>query len=201
MIKTEINANQHKIQGHRLSLHRTKEKLISLEEKWIENSIDRETYDRWYATYNKDIMKLDASISVLNTDKNRIYKAFYKNLKYLTNLDSLYERLDTLEKRELVNMVFDSKLYYENGAYRTTYMAEIFSDNTLKMKELNLLYYQKKTGFQEEIPSSRGGRLNCLFITHCCSFIYVDFLKYAHLIAQQNHERNFGDTICSPLIP
>ena len=23
------------------------------------------------------------------------------------------------------------------------------------MKELNLLYYQKKTGFQEEIPSSR----------------------------------------------
>ena len=92
---------------------------------------------------------------MLNTDKTRIYKAFYKNLKYLTNLDSLYERLDTLEKRELVNMVFDSKLYYENGAYRTTYMAEIFSDNILNMKELNLLYYQKKTGFQEEIPSSR----------------------------------------------
>ncbi|SHK41625.1 Site-specific DNA recombinase [Flagellimonas taeanensis] len=166
MIKTEVNANQHKIQGYKLSLHRTKEKLISLEEKWIENSIDRETYDRWYATYNKDIMKLDASISVLNTDKTKIYKAFYENLNYLTNLESLYKRLDTLEKRELVNMVFDSKLYYENGAYRTTYMAQIFSHNNLKMRELNLLHYQKKTGFHKEIPSSRDDWIRTSDHTH-----------------------------------
>ncbi|MGS2764818.1 hypothetical protein [Sinomicrobium sp. M5D2P9] len=160
MLKNEVNANLHKIQGYRIKLHQTKKKLISLEEKWIENSIDRETYDRWYSTYNKDIMKLEASISVHDTDKAKIYKAFHKNLDYLKNLGRIYNKLDTLEKRELFDMVFDSKLYYENGSYRTTYMAQIFSHNYLKMKELNLLHYQKKTGFHKEIPSSRGGRLN-----------------------------------------
>ncbi len=92
-------------------------------------------------------MILETFIFVLDTDKTKIYKAIYKNLD---DLGSIYTKLDTLEKRELVNMVFDSKLYYENGAYRTTYMAEIFSDNTLKMKELNLLYYQKKRDFKKK---------------------------------------------------
>ncbi len=51
-------------------------------------------------------------------------------------------------------MVFDSNLYYENGTYRTPTMMELLTHNTLKMKEKELLIYNKKEGFREEIPPS-----------------------------------------------
>ncbi len=59
---------------------------------------------------------------------------------------------DTLQKREFVNMVFDSNLYYENGIYRTPTMLGLVSHNHLKMKENT-----KKEGLHQEDPLSGEG--------------------------------------------
>ncbi len=47
----------------------------------------------------------------------------------------IYTVSDTLQKREFVNRVFDSNLYYKNGIYRTPTMLGLLSHNHLKMKE------------------------------------------------------------------
>ena len=66
----------------------------------------------------------------------------------------VYTVSDTLQKREFVNRVFDSNLYYENGIYRTPTMLGLLSHNHLKMKEKGLLIYEKKEGLLDEDPLS-----------------------------------------------
>ena len=69
-------------------------------------------------------------------------------------MSHVYSTSDTLQKREFVNMVFDSNLYYENGIYRTPTMLGLVSHNHLKMKEKGLLIYEKKEGLLDEDPLS-----------------------------------------------
>src|SRR5690606_1117557 len=59
-----------------------------------------------------------------------------------------------LQKREFVNRVFDSNLYYEKGIYRTPTMLGLLSHKHLKMKEKGLLIYEKKEGLLDEDPLS-----------------------------------------------
>lgn len=71
-------------------MQEVEEKLFSVEDQWITNQINKDTYDRWYKI---------------------------------------------CRKREFVNLVFDSNLYYENGIYRTPTMLNTFSSNSLKIKQ------------------------------------------------------------------
>ena len=66
----------------------------------------------------------------------------------------VYSHANTLQKREFVNIGFDSNLYYENSVYRTPTMLDIFPNNHLKMKEKNLLIYTKKGILNNRIPFS-----------------------------------------------
>ncbi|MNQ64759.1 hypothetical protein D3C85_791940 [compost metagenome] len=61
---------------------------------------------------------------------------------------------NTLKKREFVNMVFDTNLYYEKGIYRTPTMMKVFSGNSLVMKDKGVLIYEKKRDDLTIIPSS-----------------------------------------------
>ena len=56
----------------------------------------------------------------------------------------IYNKANTLQKREFVNMVFNSNLYYQDGIYRTSTMMDIFANNYLDMKEKGYLVYKKK---------------------------------------------------------
>jgi hypothetical protein len=78
------------------------------------------------------------------------------NLNLLTDMRQVYTVSDTLQKREFVNKVFDSNLYYENGIYRTPAMLGLLSHNHLKMSEKRLLIYEKKRGFLMKTLSAEG---------------------------------------------
>lgn len=72
----------------------------------------------------------------------------------LSDISTIYEHADTLQKREFVNLVFDSNLYYESGIYRTPTMLDLFSHNASKMEEKGLLIYNKKRDNLSTIPQS-----------------------------------------------
>jgi len=74
----------------------------------------------------------------------------------------VYSKSDTLQKREFVNRVFDSNLYYENGIYRTPTMLGLLSHNHLKMKEKGLMIYEKKEGLLDEAPLRGEGGIGCV---------------------------------------
>ncbi len=47
----EMESNRKKVIEKRTQLQEVEEKLFSVEEKWIKNKINKDTYDRWYSIY------------------------------------------------------------------------------------------------------------------------------------------------------
>ncbi len=110
--------------------------------------------DRWHSIYNNEISNLKGAVERLGNDQSRAFSILEDRLELLTDMKHVYSRADTLQKREFVNMVFDSNLYYENGIYRTPTMFGLLSHNHLKRKEKGLLIYEKKEGLLNEDPLS-----------------------------------------------
>ncbi len=161
-IETEMKENRKRLKDKKSLLEQEKEKLYSLEEKWIKNEIGRDTYERWYTTLNENILDLDAAVERLGNDDSKAFSILSKNFDLLTDMKYVYQESDTLEKREFVSTVFDNNLYYQEGIYRTPTMMRMFAHNALKMREKNYLIYEEKEGLHSEIPLSGKGGIRTL---------------------------------------
>ncbi len=64
----EMESNRKKVVEKKSQLQEAEEKLFSVEEKWIKNEINKDTYDRWYSIYNNEILNLKGAIERLNND-------------------------------------------------------------------------------------------------------------------------------------
>lgn len=136
--------------------------MFSVEEKWIKNEISRETYDRWYSNYNNSLINLKGAIERLGTDQSRAFTILEKNLDHLTDINYIYNKADVIQKGEFVKMVLDSNLYYQDGIYRTPTMMNLFTHNSLEMKEKGCLVYEKKRDDFSIIPlSGVAGNRTC----------------------------------------
>ncbi|SCW48948.1 recombinase family protein [Mucilaginibacter sp. NFR10] len=118
-LKEKFKENQVLVAEKKAEIERVQEKLFAVEEKWISNQITRETYSRWYSNYNSEIYSLKASVERLSRDPSEGYKLIAQHIGKLTDMEHVYVSSDTLAKRELISLVFDSNLYYKNGIYRT----------------------------------------------------------------------------------
>jgi site-specific DNA recombinase len=119
-------------------------KLISVEEKWITNQISQETYDRWHSSINQNKRTLEGMIERLSGDYTATHKILMANVEKLTDLEFVYNNTSTLDKQELIRVVFERNLYYQNGMYRTPTMIDLLSHNSQIMSEKGLLVYEKK---------------------------------------------------------
>ncbi len=61
------------------------------EEKWIKNEISRDTYDRWYSTYNHNIVSLKADIERLGKDHAKAFDILNKHLSLLTDMKGIHK--------------------------------------------------------------------------------------------------------------
>ena len=173
-IEKELEVNRKLVREKKSQLDSLQEKLLAVEEKWIHNQISRDTYDRWSQTYNTEIFSLQSAISRLDKDHSPAFAILNKHLQLLTDVKYVYNQADSLKKREFITQGFDSNLYYENGVYRTPFMLDILSHNSLKMREKNLLIYEKKGDFLAKIPSGGAGGIRTLVQTwYKVSFLHA----------------------------
>ena len=153
-IEKEVENNRKGLANKKAELAGEQEMLYAVEEKWIRNEIDQETYRRWYLKYKTNIDDLEIAIARLGTNHGEAYKILNNRLDAFTDIKSVYHEFDTLEKREFIELVFDSNLYYENGMYRTPTMMNLLSINYLKMRELGVMDVDKKREDFTILPSS-----------------------------------------------
>jgi len=113
--------------------------LMSVEEKWINNQLSFETYQRWHSNLSTDKIKLKSEIEQLSQDQGQLQMLLNKNLTQLTDMQALYSAASIINKQELLRKVFDNTLYYEKSIYRTQYIMPVFSHNTLILKQKQLL--------------------------------------------------------------
>ena len=153
-IEIAMESNRKILLEKQIELGKESELLLSVEEKYIRNEIDKDTYNRWNSKYKTNIDTLELAILRLKGNQKDVHKILNKHLSYLSDFKGIYEKSDTLEKRELIDLVFDSNLYYEKGVYRTPTMMSILSTNHLKMRSLGLLFLDKKRENFTILPSS-----------------------------------------------
>jgi len=153
-IERELENNRKAVTEKKSELAKEQELLYAVEEKWIKNEIDQETYQRWHLKYKSNIDNLQIAIARLNTNHREAYEILNKQLDVFTDIKSVYHKFDTQEKREFIDLVFDSNLYYENGIYRTPTMMNLLSTNYLKMRDLGVMIVDKKRDDLKIIPSS-----------------------------------------------
>ena len=131
--------------------------LKSVEEKLIRNQIAPDTYNRWHTELTQKKASLREHIDRLSHNNDGIFELLKNELGKLGDLQSIYTEADTLEKQELIRLVFDSRLYYKNGIYRTPYMLELFHHNVLILKEKRLLELDENEKRELTLPLRAGG--------------------------------------------
>jgi site-specific DNA recombinase len=173
-IQREMAVNNRQIGIKKVELEKIQEKLFAVEEKWISDQIGRDTYDRWVGNYNNELTVVKSAIARLGRDLSAGFDILHKHLNKLTDIRYFYENADTLEKREFLNVGFDCNLYYRDGVYRTPTMIETLAHKALKMREKNLLIYEKKGDILMNIPSGGAGGIRTLVQTwYKVSFLHT----------------------------
>lgn len=143
--KSEVILEDREKENRKLLMHKknefetVKRQVKSVEEKWINEQISFETYNRWHDELMQKRTRLKSEISRLDQDQNQVYLLLQKNLDLLSDLRYLYETAKTLHKQELLRQVFDNSLYYEKRVYRTRYIMPVFSHNAMILKQKQLL--------------------------------------------------------------
>jgi site-specific DNA recombinase len=156
IMRTRMKSNVTLLQQKTVELNTTQKKLRSVEEKFILEQMNFDTYQRWHKELNGKCISLKAEIESLGANQEDIWSLMQQQLYKLKYLPELFKAASTLEKQELVKMVFDSKLYYQDKVYRTPYIIPILNHNTLILKEKQLLVLDEKRGAAEQFPLSRA---------------------------------------------
>ena len=153
-IEKKMADNKQKIREKKVLLENTQEKLFQVEEKWIKNEINRDTYQRWYSNYNDTILELKGAIERYSQDPNHAFAILNKNLPLLTDMKFVYTNCNTLQKREFISLGFDNNLYYQDGMFRTPTMMDVLATKSALMAERGLLIYEKNRDSRAGIPLS-----------------------------------------------
>lgn len=127
------------LQKRKSEFDQVMEQIQSVESKFINDKINSETYHRWHSDLSTKRITVRAEIEKLSKDENNAYFLLSENLMRLTDLHGVYHDAATVQKQQLLRMVFDNGLYYKDRVYRTPFLMPVFQHNSLILKQKQLL--------------------------------------------------------------
>ncbi len=95
------------------------EKMDNLIEKFVEEDIDKQAYDRLRNKYSDEIKKIVVSIDEHSDFQKDINLYVDFGIQLLTSLNIFYRKANTEIKRKIIGSIFSEKLVFENAKYRT----------------------------------------------------------------------------------
>lgn len=144
--KMEITMAENKklLSRYKIQLAGSKEKLLKVEEKFINDQLSAEAYNRWNAQYSAEIISLQHLIDEINHSDTTHHLLLHDNLERLTDIPYMLSGAAITQQQTFLNMVFDNQLYIQDKIYRTGYLMEIFTHNTLILNQKKLLIIDEK---------------------------------------------------------
>ncbi len=133
----------------RHNLEKINAQLHSVEEKFINNQMSADAYSRWHTDLTCKRLEANNTIEKISRAGQQTRMLLKTELQKLRDMKYVWQNADTLQKQELIRMLFDSRLYYQNHTYRTSYIMPVFTHNLLMLKEKRLLEvdaFDAKTG-------------------------------------------------------
>jgi DNA invertase Pin-like site-specific DNA recombinase len=137
----EYKSNQHSRVNTVKKLKKQKtqieEKLDNLTEKFIDDSIDKETYNRLQNKYKNQINDVLIEIDEYSDYQKDISLYVDFGIQLLTGLSVFYKNATTEIKRKIIGSIFSEKLVFEDKKYRTA-----------KFNDAVALIFNKNKGLQ-----------------------------------------------------
>ena len=162
----KMKDNNRLLEDKKRELEKIETSLYSLEQKWIEEKVTFETYNRWFRDYTHQRSYLHAQVSQLSRGVNAAHALLADNISFLKDMRYVYNISTTTQKHELISVVFDNCLYFQDGVYRTPFLLPQLSHNELIMREKRVLFVEKKGDFFSKIPLGGAGGTRTRVQTH-----------------------------------
>lgn len=138
-----------------------KEKLNSLEEKYITDKIAPETYEKWNSVYKRDLNSRMIEISDLNKSDSEVRGLVERNILRLSDLFYIFDKNTVEMKQAIIRAIFPDIFVKETTGFGTNYIIDIFRPNI--SKTLGILTI-KETGDYGFLPKSPVSTLRNGFI-------------------------------------
>jgi site-specific DNA recombinase len=139
-MERSLSVNSQVAFGKRRDLKAAEEKLDSLDLKWINNEVGADTYSRWHDEFAQEVSQLRQELSCLERDGKEVRFLLQEDLAKLSDLRYVYTSASGIaEQQELLRKMFDHRLYYRQGVYRTPFMMSIFRHSALTLSDKKLL--------------------------------------------------------------
>lgn len=141
-IATETSGGRKLLTHRKIQMQKIEKKMKRLNERLISDIIDDRTYTEMKAQYMaaKAALEDDVNGTTFNEINSR-WSELKRLLPTLTNMKMIYEKTSVAGKHALIRGVFKQDLTYFEGQFRTPYVATIFDDNLLKVKEKGLIFF------------------------------------------------------------
>lgn len=104
-------------------------KIDSLDEKFIENKISQELYDKFSLKYNTELAEINAEMPQKKNHLSNLENLADEAIEKTQNLSQYWVSAGLHDKQRIQKAIFPSKLYYDtkNGTYRTTKVNEVLA--------------------------------------------------------------------------
>lgn len=159
-VKEQLMATEQRLTDVRAQLKQAVATEESLEEKYLLNTINTETYHRWKGRLSGERQALELQALELSGQLATPWQRYRLELTRLGNLRYLYTVADPGQKQAFIRIVFDNQLQYANGAYRTPFLMPLFASKAVVLKEKGLLYVEQPSEFSGNTPVREvGGNL------------------------------------------
>lgn len=141
-IQTQLQERSSSSEKIRQQLTGIEKKISNLEEKFIIDAIEPDTYKKWKSNYHTEKSTLADQLASLLEPVDQIWKRYDTSLTLLSTMHWTFHQLSLEDKQGFVREVFNSQLRYHNGTYRTTFLLSPFQHKALILKEKGLLIYE-----------------------------------------------------------
>lgn len=127
-----------KVGGINLKINNLNEKMLSLEEKFIENIVDKDFYIRYSRKYEEEMKLLKTEFVQEKNRMANINDTKGKIFKKLNNIYETFKSATTDGKFILLKSWFDKNFAFNGEIYRTIFLTPIFDINNLNVNYLDI---------------------------------------------------------------
>jgi site-specific DNA recombinase len=141
-------------QQYKLKVRELEDKIERLEERFINEEIKADLYEKFSAKFRKEREELDAFVNLTLYSNSNLEKYLSRSLDFLVELPSLWASSGYKEKQELQQTIFPEGIFFskKNRETRTTKINSVFA---LIARQKGLVE-ENETGISEVIFKNSG---------------------------------------------
>ncbi len=136
IFRTKEGDREKEIARFQKNLAEIESKLLKIDEMYVEDKLEKDSYQRMKVSSKDEIQRLQGLISRLKSIDTNFMKYCRYGLSLLGDLDFHYNQASPYIRKKLLGSIFTGKLVFENGNYRTTGLNEAVALIGLFQKEL-----------------------------------------------------------------